>query len=88
MVYGTTSSEETTYLRRLLTHWGVHYHFIDIDRDPFAKCKIARWNLGELIFPVVSCGTREDPRLFKPTEQELHGMLYTCDQVRVGPLLL
>ena len=88
MVYGTAWSEETTHIRRLLTQWGVSYHYIDIDSDEYARAKVARWNLGEACVPVVSCGPLENPRLITPSDQQLHGMLYTCDEIRVGPLLL
>jgi hypothetical protein len=88
MVYGTTWSEETTHVCRLLAQWGVPYHYIDIEQYPHAYEKVVRWNLGESSIPAVSLGVLESPRLITPTDAELHGMLYTSECVRVGPLLL
>ena len=88
MVYGAAWCEETTYVRRLLTQWGVAHHYIDIDKDQFAMEKVARWNLGSLRTPAVTVGILENPRLIAPSDAELHGMLYTTEGVRVGPLLL
>lgn len=88
MVYGVPGCEDTLHIRRLLTQWGVAFHYIDIAQDEYAKSKVARWNLGELVTPVVSCGALENPRLIAPTDGELHGMLYNCEYVRIGPLLL
>lgn len=88
MVYGAAWCEDTTYIRRLLTQWGVAHHYIDIDNNAHAREKVARWNLGRLVTPVVSVGVLENPRLIAPTDGQLHGMLYTAEGVRVGPLLL
>lgn len=88
MVYGAAWSEETTHVRRLLTQWGIPHHYIDIDKDCYAKYKVARWNLGSLVMPAVTIGALENPRLLAPSEEELHAMLYSADLVRIGPLLL
>ncbi len=88
MVYGASWSEETQHVRRLLAQWGVPYHYIDIEREPYASDKVARWNLGELVLPAISIGVLENPRLIAPSDSELHGMLYASECVRVGPLLL
>jgi len=88
MVYGAAWCEDTAYIRRLLNQWGVAHHYIDIDKDEYAMEKVTRWNLGSLMTPVVSVGTLETPRLIAPTDAELHGMLYTAEGIRVGPLLL
>src|SRR5689334_4894950 len=88
MVYGAGWSEETSHIRRLLAQWGVAYHYMDISNEEYARNKVARWNLGEVTIPVVTCGALENPRLIAPTDAELHGMLYSCEGVRVGPLLL
>lgn len=88
MVYGAAWCEDTTHIRRILTQWGVLYHYIDIESDNYAKDKVARWNLGEVTIPVVTIGTLENPRIIAPTDSELHGMLYASEGIRVGPLLL
>ena len=88
MVYGAAWCEDTTHVRRLLTQWGVQHHYIDIDRDQYAKDKVTRWNLGLSRTPVITIGALENPRLIAPSDSDLHGMLYTCESVRVGPLLL
>jgi len=88
MVYGVAWCEDTTHIRRLLTQWGVPHHYIDIEQDECAEAKVERWNLGSFAIPVVTVGALENPRLICPTDAELHGMLYDCDDVRVGPLLL
>jgi glutaredoxin len=88
MVYGSAWCEQTTHVRRLLADWGVPHHYIDVDKDEYAFGKVARWNLGEPVIPVVSCGVLETPRLIAPSDAELHELLYVCSGARVGPLLL
>jgi glutaredoxin len=89
MVYGAGWCEKCTEVRRLLTKWGIKYHYIDIEADAYAKQKVARWSFGELVTPVVACGALENPRLVDPTEGQLHVMLYqVCTADRLGPLLL
>ena len=88
IVYGAEWCEKTTHIRRLLAQWGIRYHFIDIDRDHYAMCKVAAWNLGKLVTPAVTCGVLENPRLLAPKDEELHSMLFLCQPLRVGPLIL
>jgi glutaredoxin len=88
MVYGASWCEHTTHVRRLLAQWGIRYHFIDIDKDHYAMCKVSAWNLGKLVTPAVTCGALENPRLLAPKDEELHAMLFLCQPVRVGPLIL
>src|SRR5215212_1087048 len=88
MVYGAPWCEDTSRVRRLLTQWVIPFHYIDINADNYAMAKVARWNLGALVTPAVTVGALENPRMFAPTDEELHGVLYTAELVRVGPLLL
>lgn len=88
MVYGAAWCEETTRVRRLLTQWGIPFHYFDIDTDRYLRQKVARWNLGALVTPAVTVGALENPRMFAPTDEELHGVLYATEPSRVGPLLL
>jgi glutaredoxin len=88
MVYGADWCEDTTRVLRLLTQWEISHRYFDVGRDPFARSKVAHWNLGAVITPAVTIGALENPRLFKPKDEELQSLLYTADLVRVGPLLL
>ena len=86
-VYGAGWCEDTTRIRRLLNQWGIPYRYIDIDDNPNARRKIARWNRGWTMTPTVTVGKLEVPRLFQPEDAELHSMVYECGFVRIGPLL-
>jgi mycoredoxin len=87
-VYGAGWCEDTTRIRRLLKQWGISYRYVDIDDNPAARRKIARWNKGWTMTPTVTYGRLETPRIFQPEDNELHAMVYECGFVRQGPLLL
>jgi glutaredoxin len=87
-VYGAAWCEDTTRVRRLLNAWGVPYKYVDIDDNPSARRKIARWNQGWTETPTVTIGKSEVPRAFQPSDEMLHALIYECGLVRVGPLLL
>jgi glutaredoxin len=88
MVYGAAWCEDTTRIRRLLDQWGTPYRYFDIDEDRYIRAKVEHWNLGCLVIPAVTYDALEDPRLFCPSDEDLHALVYSCHRVRVGPLLL
>ena len=88
MVYGAAWCENTTHVRRLLTDWGIDYHYIDIDNDGHALRKVARWSFGKLVTPAVSIGVLENPRLLGPKDAELHAMLFDRVKTRTSPFIL
>lgn len=88
MVYGAAWCEDTTRVRRLLDQWGTPYRYFDVDEDRYVRAKVEHWGFGNLAIPVVTCDALEDPKLFSPSNDELHVLAYSCSKVRVGPLLL
>jgi glutaredoxin len=88
MVYGAAWCEDTTRIRRLLDQWGTPYRYFDIDQDCYLRAKVEHWNFGSLVIPAVTFGALETPRLFAPSDEDLHTLAYSFQPVRVGPLLL
>ena len=83
VVYGADWCEDTQRTRRQLESSGVHYDYVDVERDPAANERVLEWNGGRRITPTVVLPSGNvvtgENRLAAPTERELESRLSELD---------
>jgi mycoredoxin len=73
-VYGSDTCDDTRRSRAQLEAWGVHYDFIDVDRDQLANAFATGLGGGALHTPTITLGGDVHP-IVAPTNEELKSAL-------------
>jgi thioredoxin reductase (NADPH) len=69
VVYGTTWCADCKRAKRFLGEQRVHYHWVDVDKDPDALAYVEEINNGKRIVPTIVC--RDGSILVEPSNAEL-----------------
>jgi thioredoxin reductase (NADPH) len=69
VVYGTTWCPDCKRAKQFLGEQRVHYHWVDVDKDPDALAYVEEINNGKRIIPTIVC--RDGSILVEPSNAEL-----------------